>query len=328
LVCLFSLLLLATDPVPPIQPEPPAPSAPEVITIDLPPSRTLPDAVRTLIQTAIDTRDEAALAAIVKVAAKAFPDNRGAITAATAQHDSEVAAKRRSDEQARLARLSNPDPLANWSGEVELGASRATGNTDNLALYAAIKADRTGLFWRHSLRLRADLQTTSGTATTERILAAWQPNHQVDDDFYIYGLAQFERDRFLGIADRETLGGGIGYSVVQQPAMKLDVEGGPALRHTGFAGGEIGEDGGRTTIAGRASMKFRWTISPSLHVSQDVSTFLESGNNNASATTSLDTRLIGAIKARFSYNLQYEQNAPTKREPLDTLSRATLIYSF
>jgi putative salt-induced outer membrane protein len=42
----------------------------------------------------------------------------------------------------------------------------------------------------------------------------------------------------------------------------------------------------------------------------------------------LDTRLIGRLKARFSYDVQYEDRKLTGHEPLDTTSRATLVYSF
>ena len=322
MLCLLTAALLGAsdDPAPAADPPPPPPT---VIVVEVPASHTLPDAVRTLIRTAIAEHDEAALAAIVKMARKAFPDSRGGVVAETAAHDAQLAAKRKADEEARLARLANPNPLANWKGEVELGASRATGNTRNLALYAAAKAEREGLLWSHGFNLRADFQKTDDATTTERILAAWQPRRKLADALYAYGLGQFEHDRFLGVGSRETVAGGIGYGVIRRPDVKLDFEGGPALRHTDFTGEEA-----TTTVAGRASMKFSWKISPNLQVAQDAAAFVERANNNASATTSLETRLLGALKARFSYNLQYEQNAPTKRDPIDTLSRATLVYDF
>ncbi len=323
-ILLAALLAAAQTPLalPPPEIEVEAPSQP-VAVVDVPPSQTLPEAVRTLIRTAIEAHDDAALAAIVKMARKAYPDNRGAIASETASHDAAAEAKRKSDEATRLARLANPNPLANWKGEIELGASRATGNTDNLALYAAAKAEREGLRWNHSVNLRADLQTTDKVTTTERILAGWQPKYKVDDALYAYGLGQFEHDRFLGIGSRETAAAGIGYSVINRPQLGLDFEGGPALRRTDFAADEA-----QTTVAGRASVKFRWTINPNLQVTQDAALFLERANNNASATTSLETKLLGALKARFSYNVQYEQEAPERRESVDTLSRATLVYSF
>jgi putative salt-induced outer membrane protein len=111
--------------------------------------------------------------------------------------------------------------------------------------------------------------------------------------------------------------------VVTTPALKIDFEGGPAFRYTEMIDGES-----ETAIASRASLGLRWKISPTLQFTQDAALYIESGNNNAVATSALDTRLIGALKARFSYNVQYEKDAPVGRDPVDTLSRATLVYGF
>jgi putative salt-induced outer membrane protein len=308
---------LPDDLVPAPPPEPP------VAVIMVPPSDTLPEPVRKLIATAIASGDEAALAAVLKIAKLTYPSYSTAIATTTVEHDAQVAAKRAADERARIARLSDPDPLANWKGEVELGASRSTGNTRNLALYAAGRGEREGLNWRHTLIGRADLQRTDGITTGERITASYQPNYKFDERLYAYGLAQFEHDRFLGYNGRYTVGGGIGYGIIRRPDLVLDFEGGPALRHTNFI-----EDTRETGIASRASFKFRWTLGPNLQLAQDAAIYLAPDDNNAVATTSLDTRLIGALKARFSYNLQYERDTPEGRRSLDTLSRATLVYSF
>ena len=300
----------------------PEPEAP-VGTVALPASDTLPEPVRRMIATAIASGDEAAVTAVVKIARKTYPGFASAIATTTVEHDMQVTARKQAVERARIARLSDPDPLANWKGEIEAGASRSTGNTRNLALYAGGKAEREGLNWRHTLIGRADLQRTDGATTTERFTGSWQPNYKFDDRLYAYGIGQFEHDRFLGYNSRYTLGGGIGYGVIRREGLILDFEGGPALRHTNFI-----EDSRETGIATRGSIKLRWTLGPNLQFAQDAALYLAPDDNSATSTTSLDTRLIGALKARFSYNIQYERDTPEGRKSVDTLSRATLVYSF
>jgi putative salt-induced outer membrane protein len=167
------------------------------------------------------------------------------------------------------------------------------------------------------------VQETNGVTTTERVTASWQPNYKFDDRLYAYGLGQYEHDQFLGYANRYTGGGGLGYRLVAGSKLILDLEGGPVLRQTDFI-----DEPNETTIAGRASLSMRWKVTPTLQLSQDAAVYVEQGNNNATSTTALDTRLLGALKARFSYNLQYERDTPAGRESLDTLSRATIVYSF
>ena len=136
-------------------------------------------------------------------------------------------------------------------------------------------------------------------------------------------MAQYERDRSLGYANRETIGAGIGVTAYKSAAGTLNLEGGPAVRETDFIGQEA-----RTTLAARASLAARFAISPTLSFSQDASIFLESGDTTATSTTAIDTRLIGRLKARLSYNVQYEQDNLGSRNSLDTIGRATLVYAF
>ena len=287
------------------------------------PGSGLPEPVRAMIEAAIADGNPKTVDAVIALARKTNPEAaeelQGIETAFRAREAEEKAEK----ERLRIAELENAGLLENWKGQVELGASRSTGNSDNLGLYGATNLTREGLRWRHKLTARADVQESRGLRTTERVLAAWQPNYKFDERAYTFGLAQYEHDRFLGYDDRYTLGVGGGYGLLASERVKLDIEGGPALRYTEFEG-----EGEETKVAGRASMTFSWAITPTLQLGQTSSVYLEKGDSSATALTTLDTKLLGALKARFSYNVQYERDAPPGRKQVDTLSRATLVYSF
>jgi putative salt-induced outer membrane protein len=181
------------------------------------------------------------------------------------------------------------------------------------------------LKWRHLLNGRIDFQQSDGKTTADRWKFGWQPNYKANEILFVYGLGQYERDRFLGFHDRYTLSSGIGLGVLSTPAVKLSIQGGPAVRYTNYV-----DSHSKVTGAGRASLAFQWRVSPTFNMSQDAAIYLENGNNNAVATTSLETRLIGDLKARLSYDVQYEEGGDNiaDRKPLDTTSRATLVYSF
>ncbi|MBU3079407.1 DUF481 domain-containing protein [Sphingomonas quercus] len=301
---------------------PPEPPAPPVV-IAAPPTVALPDAVKALLAEAAKTDDPAILASVAKVARAANPQNAGQIDAVVAQNDAKLAEEKARAAREKADRLASAAFLDLLKGEVELGASLAAGNSNYLGLYSAVSLTREGLKWRHSFSGRVDYQRTDGTTTTERATAAWQPQYKIDDRLYIFGLAQYEHDRFLGYDLRLTSGAGLGYTLVNRPGLKIDVTGGPALRYTrGF------ETEDRRTVAGRGSLAVRWTIAPGISFSQDAAVFYEEEDSNATATTSLDTKLIGALKARLSYNITFEQDSPDTRKKVDTLSRATLVYAF
>lgn len=321
-------------PPPPIVQAPPAPPpAPIVIPppVPLPPfvahiapaKPNLPQPVRAMIDAATTGGDAATVTAVVRLAKQTNPNFVAEIDQLHNAYNGRVRAEREAADRAARERLAAAHILDNWKGEIELGGSRATGNTESLGLYGAIALTRDGLDWRHKLNARADLQETNGARTTERINAAWQPNYKIDARLYAYGLAQYEHDPFAGFDDRYTGGAGLGYTAIATPRLNLELEGGPAFRYTEYV-----NEPGKSTVAGRASLNLKWKPSETLTLTQVAAVFVESGNTNASATTALDTRLFGPLRARLSYNVQYERDAPAGRDTLDTLSRATLIYGF
>ena len=281
------------------------------------------DTIAAMLAAAYRTGDDATIQSVVGVAKATFPDQAVEIDRLAAG-DAAVLATSRKEEQVReQQRIAEATFFEIWKGELELGASRGTGSANVTGIFASAKLSRDGLLWRQKLNGRIDYQRTDGVTTTERALIAYQPNYKLNDESYVYGLVQYERDRSLGYPNRETVGAGMGLTALKNAHGKIDIEGGPAIRETDFIG-----QPNRTTLAGRASLAARYALSPTLNFSQDASLFVEAGDKTASSTSAIDTRLIGRLKAKLSYNVQYEEDAIAGQHSLDTISRATLVYAF
>ncbi|WP_294395128.1 DUF481 domain-containing protein [uncultured Sphingomonas sp.] len=281
------------------------------------------DTIAAMIAQAYRSGNDATIQAVVGVAKATFPDQTAEIDRLAAGNAAVLASARREDQIRAQARIAAATFFEIWKGELEAGASRSTGSTRTVGIYAAARLNRDGLNWRQRFTGRLDYQETDGTATTERLIAAYQPNYKWSDELYSYGLVQFERDRSLGYSNRGTLGVGIGYVAASGVSRRIELEGGPAVRRTDFI-----DQGPRQTIAARGSLSARLALSPTLSLSQDAQVFVEANDTTATSTTAVDTRLIGALKARFSYNVQYEQDGSSGGNQLDTITRATLVYSF
>lgn len=283
----------------------------------------LPAAVRAMIDAAIARDDPKLVASIIELARATNPSAGPEIEAIEAAYRTDQTAKKEEQERAKRERIEAASLLDMWKGQVELGGTRSTGSADSLGLYASVNVEREGIDWRHKLNARADFQETNDVTSTKRALLSWQPNYKIDGGRYAYGLAQYEYDPLLGYDSRYTLGGGIGYTVIGRPKLKLVVEGGPALRLTDPVAGPAS-----TSLAARASLDLGWKIAPALEFKQSGAFYYERGDTSANAQSALDATLIGDLKARLSYNVQYERNAPAGTDAIDTTSRATLIYSF
>ena len=81
-------------------------------------------------------------------------------------------------------------------------------------------------------------------------------------------------------------------------------------------------------VAARGSITAKWLVAPKITLAEEGAVYLDSLHATARSTTALDTPLIGALKARLSYNVQFERDAPASHRQFDTVTRLSLAYGF
>lgn len=287
------------------------------------PPEPLPPTVQSMIDDAFASGTDAEIEAVVKFARRAYPAHAAALDARLFERRELRQTAERERIAAERARLAAASLLDNWTGRLEVGASRATGNVDNFGLYGSMSATREGLNWRHALRANVDLQETDGIRTQERLLAAYEPRFKVNDRFSTYALLQAERDPLAGYDARYSASLGLGYALVKQPRLTVDVQGGPAYRYV-----QLTDNGNEQSLSGRAALDARYTLRPGVALTQNATAYLDGAGNTFTSATGLEAQLIGSLTARVSYNVQYESEPPAGRVATDTQSRVSLVYGF
>lgn len=278
--------------------------------------QTIPAPVKAMLDAAMASGNEGDVATIVKYARNAAPESADTIA--------KIAADWRT--QRRLAsqqKIREAGFFELIKGRAELGAYATTGNSENIGVTASLELRREAIEWRHKLRLQADYQKSLGVVTREHYLAAYEPNWKFDERAYMYGAAQFESDRLLGYTTRYSTSVGAGYSALKTPALRLDLELGPAFRHTRFTDATI-----ESNVAARGSLDFDWKMTKGVSLHQNASAYLQSANSTVSSKSALQARVIGPLSAQLSYTLQYESMPPAGRRTTDTTSRAALVVDF
>lgn len=294
----------------------------------------LPDPVQEMIDAAMASGDEESVNTVVKFAKQLHPDFTAAIDAQTAaffRNKSEekalaaAEAKKAASAEAEAAELaeSRNGFFDNWSGKGELGGFRTTGNTDNTGLSASLNLKRENEKWVVKLGGYADYQETENITTKEQYRAFLEGNYKFNQRFYAYALTQYEKDSFQGFNSRWSVSAGLGYRVIDEETITLDMKGGPAWRHTDFTDGTSDSQ-----IAVLGSLDFDWKISDTLKFTEDASMYLESGNKSFTSTTGLEAKLMEKLTGRLSYTWEHETDPPIGRRKTDTISRITLIYDF
>ena len=293
----------------------------------------LPEGARAMIDAAIASGDERKVATVIGLARTTWPEERSTIDAINDQWKITLAARRAAEAEAEQTALINAGMFDRWSGEGELGAFQSSGNTDSVGVAAALRLDREGIDWTHSIRLRADYQRQNGSTSREQFAASYEPRWQFDENIFAYGLAQYERDRIQGFSSRYSVSGGFGYRVIDNPKLKLSLKAGPAYRVTDFTDGTSAD-----RLAGLVGLDFDWQMLDRLKLTQDVEALAETGgeatlifdgaNTTINLVTGLDFRVSNRLRSRLSYKVEYDSNPPAGSEGTDTLTRATLIYGF
>ncbi|KHK91943.1 membrane protein [Novosphingobium malaysiense] len=295
------------DPVPFINAEPPH----------------LPKAVKAMIEEAIRRDDSEALAAVVKMALATQPYDKDEIRAmhrAYLDRKAQALAQRTQEETERIR---NSGVLELWKGQLELGAFRSTGNTSNFGFTGALKLDRQGIDWEHTVLLNADYQKDSGTITREKYGASYQPRYTLRDGFFTYGRLQYEKNRIQGIHNRYSLSGGLGYRVLKRTNMNLSLEAGPAVRRTVFV-----EDPSETTWSVLTSLDFDWKVNGTLKLTQTASSYVGSDDSTFTSLTGIEAGVARGLKAKMSYSIAHETSPPDGALKTDTISRFSLVYGF
>lgn len=293
----------------------------------------LPEGARAMIDAAIASGDEKKVATVIGLARSTWPEERSTIDAINDQWKITLAARRAAEVEAERTALINADMFDRWTGEGELGAFQSSGNTESVGVAAALRLDREGIDWTHSIRLRADYQRQNGSTSREQFAASYEPRWQFDENIFAYGLAQYERDRIQGFSSRYSVSGGLGYRILDNPKLKLSLKAGPAYRVTDFTDGTSAD-----RLAGLVGIDFDWQMLDRLKLTQDVEALAETGgeatlifdgaNTTINLVTGLDFRVSNRLRSRLSYKVEYDSNPPAGSEGTDTLTRATLIYGF
>ena len=290
--------------------------------------------VRAMIDAAIATEDPAKVDIVAEIARATNPADAAEIDVMLSQfRRAQSARAAAADAEAEALTLRNAGVFDNWSGQGQIGAFQSSGNTDSIGVTAALKLKRESLQWSHKLKLVADYQRTNGLTSREQFLASYEPRYEIDDGFFAFGLAQYERDRFQGYSARYSLSGGIGYKLIDRENMDLAIKAGPAYRQTSFVNGSS-----ESRIAGLFGVDFDWQITDSLTLTQDTNAvaegggeallFVSSDNTSLNAITGLEAGIGDDLTARLSYAIEYDSNPPPGAVSTDTITRFTLVYGF
>lgn len=223
------------------------------------------------------------------------------------------------------AQADEAPPALGWTGQIALGGSLATGNTDRQALDLDTKVQLQSEHRQDRFKVLGDLARENGVINAERTEAAAQSNYDISKDkFYVLGFTQYVRDRFSGFSYEAELGPGVGYRFVRTDRLKFSVELSGGYRHAALRGPAGHDD----QIFTRGTATVEYKLSDNAWLANET---LVTGDNErikVEDTFSVTSTLIRNIAARIAINGRYSTSPPAGVKRTDTLSKMSLVYAF
>lgn len=210
-----------------------------------------------------------------------------------------------------------------WDGEVDLGGTINTGNTDAKAFSGSVKLSHAVGLWRHKIAAQFDYGRNNGVLSKRRLLASYQLNYETDDRIYAFGRSEYENDKFSGFGYRLYGGTGVGYRVFNSDALQWSLEVGPGGRYVDNSS----TGGAETDFIFRTATSFKWLVLPSTVLSQDME-YLLNHSDTLNSTTSLTVALTDKLSGRVSFIVRNDTNPPTGAVNTDTTTKASIVYGF
>jgi len=212
--------------------------------------------------------------------------------------------------------------LADWSGKGELGASFASGNSENESANAALEVKNSYDKWAHTVGFAGNYGNDGTVTTAQRWEFRGQSDYKFTDRAYGFGAGRYEDDRFSSFEYQASLAGGLGYKLIESERTKLWVQGGPGYRFAELRATGESEDG----LIFRGDAGFEHQLTETTRI---VDRFLvEAGSDNTYLQNDLglEVAIKGALALRVGYQVRHNTDVAPGTEKTDTLTTVGLIY--
>jgi putative salt-induced outer membrane protein len=212
--------------------------------------------------------------------------------------------------------------LADWTGKGDIGASFASGNSENQAASANLELKNTVDKWQHTFGFAGNYGHDGDDKTAQRWELRGQTQYEITERAYGFGAARYEDDEFSQYDYQASLAGGLGYKIINTERTKFWVQGGPGYRYAELA--ETGESEDGVIFRGDAGFEHQLTDTTKI-----VDRFLvEAGSDNTYLQNDLglEVTITGAVGLRVGYQVRHNTDVAPDVEKTDTLLTVGLLY--
>ena len=217
-----------------------------------------------------------------------------------------------------------------WTSSAELGYVLTTGNSETSSVNAKLDVTHEKEKWRNNVHAEAygasstDKATNVETTSAERYQLSGKSDYKFTEFNYIFGLVNYDKDRFSGYEYQGTLALGYGRRLLHEDDMTLDLEIGPGVRFSKLDNAPDSDSEGVLRLAA----KYLWKLSDTSKFTEDLSVDAGRDLTVTKSVTALTAKVNSSLAMKLSYTVKHNSEVLAGREKTDTETAVTLVYSF
>src|SRR5882762_11305977 len=123
-----------------------------------------------------------------------------------------------------------PPPEGVWTGKGQAGYVSSKGNTDSKSANIILDMALVEGPWKHAFHLGGLYGQNAGIVAAERWDTAWQSNHELTPNTFVFGGLRYQHDMFSGFQYQASGTAGVGYKIFDTDATKLSAQIGVGYR--------------------------------------------------------------------------------------------------
>ncbi len=179
--------------------------------------------------------------------------------------------------------------------------------------------------WQFDGELSAESESTNDETSDETYTFKNAAKYYKTDTTYYVGRANYEKDRFSGIAEEYAIVGGYGREVFKREKHRVIVEGGGGILWSEDANGDNDEG-----MMGYVAAFYNWQITEHSAFRQFVSARYSEFDSNwkLNSVSELSSNILGPVEGVFSYEIKRNSEVPSGTANSDFYTNFGLRYNF
>ena len=214
-----------------------------------------------------------------------------------------------------------------WSGAVNLGMLRNTGNSSAYSYNAQTDVSRKKLPWETDLSALGQLGGSHSGLTTRRYVFSAQQKYYFEAPIqFVYLNSNYQYNSFSSYTFQWVTSLGYGSRIYKSASVTIDAQVGP-----GYVRYKESGNGTHSSLIAYGEGNLTWNLNKNVNVTQSISAWHGAANDNVQSISALNTKLIGNIGMQLSYTVEYNSHIPassSNTHHTDTITSISLVYSF